>query len=148
DARQFWIDQFATVFEDVLKVKFWAVVVKHGSGKAAPRHCGRAAGGAALGCLDNGDTSFRTLECRHGAGGAATNDQYIRLVVHHRNIEGARVDRHGQLKLLECCGITPCAISTNASTQASAKAASLMCSASSSTRADSRCDLSASTKIR
>ena len=112
-----------------------AVVLAHGGGEAAARHRGRAAGGAALGHLDDGDAGLGAFERGHGSGGAAADDQHVGLVADDGNVEAHR---------LLCCIVLISlrsgwlAISTNASTQASAKALSLMCSGSSSICADFR----------
>ena len=105
DAREVGIDEFAAVLEDILKVQFRAVIFAHCRGKSAARHRGRAAGGAPLGDLDDGDAGFRAFKCRHGAGRAAANDQYIRRMAYYRNIKltGAACHLVGESpRLLSC----------------------------------------------
>ena len=51
DACEIRIDQFPAVLEDILQMKFGAVVLAHGGGEASARYRGRAAGGAAFGHL-------------------------------------------------------------------------------------------------
>ena len=86
DARQLGIDQLAAVLEDVLEMQLGTVVLAHGGGEAAARHRGRAAGGAALGHLDDANAGFGTFECGHGAGRAAADDQHVGFVTHDRDI--------------------------------------------------------------
>ena len=104
-----------------------AVVLAHGGGEAAARHRGGAAGGAPLGHLDDGDAGLGAFERGHGSGGAAADDQHVGLV---------SLDRELSSRIGLLCVVfwlrQVLAISTNASTQASAKALSLMCSGSSS----------------
>ncbi len=97
---------------------------------------------AAFECAEAGVTVIQVTKGR-----ATTNDQHVGLVVHGRNIEVAKFARHGHLRRLGCRWVTSCAISKNASTQASANAVSFTCSGSSLTRTDFRCDLRVSTKI-
>ena len=130
--RQVRIDQFAAVLQDVLKMELGAVVLSHRRGEAATCDGDRAARGAALGHLDDRHAGLGALERGHGAGGAAADDEDVGGVANHRNVADARLERHGHL------GGPSLAIATKASTHASANAASLMCSGSSSMRAPSR----------
>jgi hypothetical protein len=98
DARELGIDQLPAVLEDVSKVKLGAVPLAHGGAEAAARHRGRAAGGAALGHLDDGDAGFRAFECGHGAGRAAADDQHVCLVVRHGNVEVTMSARLGHIR--------------------------------------------------
>ena len=75
-----------------------AVVLAHGGGEASARHRGGAAGGAALGHLDDGNARFRAFKRGHGAGGAAADDQHVGLVLYDGNFEaiafaGVVIDR-------------------------------------------------------
>jgi hypothetical protein len=64
-----------------------AVVFTHGSSEAAARDRRRAAGGAALGRLDDAYSGLRAFECSHGSGCAATDDQNVGLVANDWNVE-------------------------------------------------------------
>ena len=129
-ARELGIDQLPAVFEDILKMKLRTVVIAHGGREAASRHRGRAAGGAALGHLDDGDARVSAFERSHGTGGTAADDQHVGLVPLNGNIK-AKGHGSGLAQVL--------AIATNASTQASAKTGSLTCSACSSIGATFKC---------
>ena len=89
DAGKLGIDQFAAVFEDVVKVKLRAVVLAHGGGEAAARHRGRTAGGAALGHLDDINTGLGAFKRGHGAGRAAADDQHIGFMTLDGNPEAS-----------------------------------------------------------
>src|SRR3989304_10453488 len=91
DARELRIYQFAAVFQDVLEMKFRAVVLAHGGGQASARHGDRAARGATLGYLDDCNARFRAFKCGHGASRAAPDDQYVGFVAYNRNVEADRV---------------------------------------------------------
>jgi hypothetical protein len=64
-----------------------AVIRTHRSGKAAARYRGCATGGAPFGHLDDIDAGLGALECGHGSGGAATDDQDVGLVSFDWNVE-------------------------------------------------------------
>ena len=103
-----------------------AVVLPHRRGEAAACDGRRPARGAALGHLDDRHTRLGALERGHGAGGAAADDEDVGGVTDHRNLPESRGERTGHP------GVPVLAISTNASTHASANAGALMCSGSSS----------------
>ena len=81
------INQFTAVFKDFLQVKLRAVALSHGRREATPSDGRRAAGGAALGRLDDADTRLGTFEGGHGGRGPAADDQDIRLVLFDRDVE-------------------------------------------------------------
>ena len=141
DPGQLGIDQLAAVFEDVLKMQLRAVILTHRGGKAAARYRGRATGGAPFGHLDDINAGLGALERGHGSGGAATDDQDVGLV----RLMGTS-SRIGLLCFLLFVA-SEVSDTKNASTQASAKALSLMCSGSSSIDGDFRSRLRESTKI-
>src|SRR5262249_23170747 len=134
--------QLAAVFENVLKMQLRAVILTHRSGKAATRYRGRATGGAPFGHLDDIDAGLGALECGHGSGGAATDDQDVGLVSFDWNVEP-----HWLALLPALCCIKGLAITKNASTHASANALSLMCSGTSSISVDVKSRLRESTII-
>src|SRR5262245_4320957 len=136
DARELRNDQFAAVLQDVRKMQLGAVIPAHSGGEAAARHRGRATGGAALGDLNDPDARFRAFERGHGAGGPAADDQNVSVMANQRDFRADLIIWIVHWPCIALVGvISSLAISTNASTQASAKAASLTCSASSSMRA-------------
>src|SRR5262245_53165176 len=139
DARELGVDQFAAVFQNVLKMQLGAVILAHGGGEAAARHRGRAAGGAALGHLNDPDIGLRTFERCHGAGGPATDDQNVGVMADHGDCRVELVTWPGHWGCIGLVGVTSIlAMSIKASMQASAKAASLTCSESSLMRAPLR----------
>ena len=103
-------------------MQFGAIVLAHGGCESAPGHGGCAAGGAALGHLNDGNAGVGAFESGHGAGRATADNEHVGAIANDGNLGlicGHRVGV-GTLAIL--------AISTNAFTQASANLGSLMCS--------------------
>src|SRR5262245_33653009 len=139
-ARQTAINQLSTMLENIFEMKLRAVIPAHGRSESATCHRRCAAGGTALGDLNNVNTSFGALERGHRAGRSPADDQHVSSMTLDGNLVAIEIG-------------APChrfrtvfAISTNAFTQASAKRVSLMCRLNSSTGAIFSCFFRASMK--
>src|SRR5215471_1603552 len=114
------------MFEDILEMKLGTVILAHSRSEAAACYRRCAAGGTALGDLDDANGRFGTFEGSHRAGRPAADDQHVCLVTLDRNLKTIEIAAtcHRFRKVF--------AISTNAFTQASANTVSLTCNAKSS----------------
>src|SRR6516164_6092976 len=86
DAREFRINEFTAMLDDVVEMEFRAIILAHCSGKAPTRHRSRAAGSAALRHLNDRNAGFGTFECGHTTRSTATDDQYVGLVMLDGNL--------------------------------------------------------------
>src|SRR5262245_41399247 len=68
------------MLENILEMKLGAVILAYGSREASACYRRRAACGATLSHLDNGNASLGTLKRGHRAGCAAADDQHISLM--------------------------------------------------------------------
>src|SRR5262245_17022096 len=74
NARQLRIDQLATMLENILEMKFGAVILAHSSCETSACYGCRAAGCTTLRHLNDANTSFGTFECGHCARCSAAHD--------------------------------------------------------------------------
>ena len=87
DSRELGIDQFAAVFQDVLEMELGAVILAYGGRETATSDRRSAAGGTALGHLDDRNARFRAFKSGHGASRAAADDENVGVVTDDGNLK-------------------------------------------------------------